>query len=38
VNAVREDEPLQRFWQWFALGVLAFCWVAEASMCALRGF
>jgi hypothetical protein len=33
-----DDVPLQRFWQWFALGVLAFCWIAEASMCALRGF
>ena len=28
----------QRFWQWFAVGVLVFCWIAEASMCAERGF
>lgn len=28
----------QRFWQWFAAGVLLFCWIAEASMCAARGF
>jgi hypothetical protein len=28
----------QTFWQWFAIGVLVFCWVAEATMCALRGF
>jgi len=26
------------FWVWFALGVLIFCWVAEATMCAERGF
>ena len=32
------DEPVQTFWHWFALGVLAFCWIAEASMCAERGF
>ena len=24
--------------QWFAIGVLVFCWLAEASMCAERGF
>jgi hypothetical protein len=28
----------QRFWQWFAVGVLLFCWIAEATMCAVRGF
>ena len=32
------DEPAQTFWHWFALGVLVFCWIAEASMCAERGF
>jgi hypothetical protein len=32
------DQSVQRFWHWFALGTLAFCWVAEASMCAARGF
>jgi hypothetical protein len=26
------------FWVWFALGVLMFCWIAEATMCAERGF
>jgi len=26
------------FWVWFALGVLLFCWLAEATMCAERGF
>jgi hypothetical protein len=35
----RDDErDLQTFWQWFAVGVLVFCWVAEATLCAQRGF
>lgn len=33
-----EEEGSQSFWAWFALGVLMFCWIAEASMCAVRGF
>jgi len=33
-----EDEPESIFWVWFALGVLMFCWIAEATMCAQRGF
>lgn len=33
-----EDESDSAFWVWFALGVLLFCWIAEASMCAVRGF
>jgi hypothetical protein len=28
----------QTFWQWFAVAVLFFSWIAEASLCALRGF
>jgi hypothetical protein len=32
------DSPLQKFWHWFALGALVFCWIAEATMCADRGF
>ena len=32
------DTPEQRFWQWFAIGVLLFCWIAEATLCAERGF
>jgi hypothetical protein len=32
------DDSTQRFWPWFALGVLLFCWAAEATMCAARGF
>jgi hypothetical protein len=31
------DEP-SSLWSWFAIGVLLFCWIAEASMCAERGF
>jgi hypothetical protein len=35
----RDDERrLQAFWQWFAVGVLLFCWIAEATLCAQRGF
>jgi len=33
-----EKDPYQTFWQWFAVGLLLFCWCAEASMCAQRGF
>ena len=33
-----ESDPFQTFWQWFAVGLLLFCWCAEASMCAQRGF
>jgi len=32
------DTPTQTFWQWFALAALLFCWIAEATMCAERGF
>jgi hypothetical protein len=32
------DTPTQTFWQWFALVALLFCWIAEATMCAERGF
>jgi hypothetical protein len=33
-----EEESRSAFWHWFAIGVLLFCWIAEASMCADRGF
>jgi len=33
-----EQEGQSIFWVWFALGVLLFCWIAEATMCAERGF
>jgi hypothetical protein len=32
------DESMASFWQWFALAVLLFAWIAEATMCADRGF
>jgi hypothetical protein len=35
----RDDErAMQTFWPWLAVGVLVFCWVAEATLCAQRGF
>jgi hypothetical protein len=35
----RDDQRgLEAFWQWFAVGVLLFCWIAEATLCAQRGF
>jgi hypothetical protein len=37
-DAETGDEAHSPFWHWFALGVLLFCWIAEASMCAERGF
>jgi len=37
-ESATEDEGVSSFWAWFALGVLMFCWIAEASMCAERGF
>jgi hypothetical protein len=33
-----DDGSIQAFWQWFAVGVLLFCWIAEATLCAARGF
>ena len=33
-----QEEGESSFWAWFALGVLLFCWIAEATMCAERGF
>jgi len=33
-----EEKSFSSFWQWFALAVLLFCWIAEATMCADRGF
>jgi hypothetical protein len=32
------DTPEQKFRHWFAIGVLLFCWIAEATLCASRGF
>ena len=33
-----DDTRAQKFWLWFALAALVFCWIAEATMCAARGF
>jgi hypothetical protein len=32
------EERADSFWGWLAIGMLVFCWIAEASMCAMRGF
>ncbi len=32
------ERTLEAIWHWFAVGVLIFCWTAEATLCALRGF
>jgi hypothetical protein len=32
------DSAGQHFWPWFAVAALLFCWIAEATMCAERGF
>jgi len=32
------DSRAQTFWQWFAIAALLFGWIAEATMCAERGF
>ena len=32
------EDSLATFWQWFALAVLLLAWIAEATMCADRGF
>ena len=37
-HAPPADKPEQKFWHWFAIGVLLFCWIAEATLCAQRGF
>ena len=33
-----ENDSMATFWQWFALAALIFAWIAEATMCADRGF
>jgi hypothetical protein len=33
-----ESDSEGTFWPWFALGALLFAWIAEATMCAERGF
>jgi hypothetical protein len=33
-----ENDAQATFWHWFALAALLFAWIAEATMCAERGF
>jgi hypothetical protein len=33
-----EEQSGSPFRHWVAIGVLAACWIAEATMCAARGF
>ena len=40
-NPRERDAPRESshaLWGWVAVGVLVLCWIAEASMCAARGF
>jgi hypothetical protein len=37
-DAAEENESEATFWHWFALAALLFAWIAEATMCAERGF
>jgi len=38
LESTQESEPEATFWHWFALAALLFAWIAEATMCAERGF
>jgi len=37
-GSTAKEPALQSLWQWLAIGVLVCCWIAEASLCAERGF
>jgi hypothetical protein len=37
-DAADENDSEATFWHWFALAALLFAWIAEATMCAERGF
>jgi len=37
-RAPDDDDSTATFWHWFALAALLFGWIAEATMCAERGF
>jgi hypothetical protein len=37
-DSADENDPDKTFWHWFALAALLFAWIAEATMCAERGF
>jgi hypothetical protein len=33
-----QEDGSQGYRCWLAVGVLLFCWIAEATLCAARGF
>jgi len=37
-DSAPEKDSEATFWHWFALAALLFAWIAEATMCAERGF
>jgi hypothetical protein len=37
-DAAEENDSEGSFWHWFALAALLLAWIAEATMCAERGF
>jgi hypothetical protein len=37
-DSASEQDSASTFWHWFALAVLLLAWIAEATMCAERGF
>jgi hypothetical protein len=37
-DSAADENSASTFWQWFALAALLFAWIAEATMCAERGF
>ena len=37
-DATKENDAEATFWHWFAIAALLFAWIAEATMCAERGF
>jgi hypothetical protein len=36
--AAIDEESASSLWHWFAIGVLLFCWIAEATISAGSGF
>jgi hypothetical protein len=37
-DSTEETDSQATFWHWFAIAALLFAWIAEATMCAERGF
>jgi hypothetical protein len=38
LDATEKNDSESTFWHWFALAALLLAWIAEATMCAERGF